>query len=286
MIMNTLFLHYGPGGNSSLEKLWFRDNLISAHLWDYEFEKIAAPSTLNNYQYLLNLVDLKIKESNPSLIISHSFGCDLALDGIKSIHQNIEKICLFSPVRNIPQAFINFSEHLLNYFNNSIALKNEFQNHILNQIDSEYFKNLQQKKETFSSLYEKKNKYESFDKFEFESFLNLAISLFSNPDVFQLYWAKKSSLNKFNQIKNSVVPLNLTAWSKTLEDKFSIEIETQNDIKNVPKKLVFLGENDLYYKNLQDEISFWQAKGFQVNLIKDCGHYTHLESQMGLKHLK
>ena len=109
-----LFLHYGPGGNASIERVLLKSLCNIVDFWD-------QPTDCSSYQHLCNVVNKKWESSSAESIVAHSFGCTLIHSIMRITNKVPKSIVLLSPVRDYPKAYLNFA-NLLNKKENTEVL--------------------------------------------------------------------------------------------------------------------------------------------------------------------
>jgi esterase/lipase len=125
---DTIFLHYGPGGNAEIERRLLAEANPEVDFWDQpQLDKRQC-----TYENLLlgtkkRLRSMSNQGATRIKIWGHSFGCNLALDLAQTESDYIESIRLTSPIALIDKGFYNLARALSKDAKTSPELKNELQ---------------------------------------------------------------------------------------------------------------------------------------------------------------
>lgn len=239
-----LFLHYGPGGNSSLERLWLKHLNPMIDFWDQPLIGASAHS----FTALAHQCAQKFDSSSYKGIIAHSFGCELALRATELIQKPLEKLYLLSPLRDIPGAFINAAHKLAQITDN---------------------KSRRELLETTSA----ESKLSPRD---IPKFMQLVQVLAADLTYYRIFWAQPTKLQAYlNDIKQ-IIPMDFAIWRDVVVDY--ILNHNELSFKTDTAATVIAGDLDPYFKNLTCEKKYWEKLGFKFIEVKNAGHYPHLEA--------
>ncbi len=252
---NSLFLHYGPGGNSFVEKeiLGKANNQIV--FWDQPTVRhLSIP-----YPNLVSLCEKKIEELNsPSLIIAHSFGCDIILSILNTHPQNDSKLILISPLLNIPNCFINLAKNL-NLTNELPQLKNE-----LLKIQATANKNANSP----------------------EVFWSLVSQIIIHPNYSSSFWHSLERYQDYLAINVNSPAFDSEEWQVVINDYLFTKPQkiNFNHLKNSNSHII-LGEFDPYYT--KEDFQFWLdlVGKERITIIPNTGHFPHLENSSAFLNL-
>lgn len=238
-------MHYGPGGNASLERLRLEPLKSRIDFWDQPILE-GASATFEN---LLAECAKRYDSGSYSGVIGHSFGCDLAQHLVGRTKRPIEELILLSPIRDLTLGFANFAERI-GKTQAADALKAAIA-----------------KRPGFASSPE-----------ELEKFWLVIQSIMSDPFFYKAYWGTEEKLKEHEQIITQLAPLNIAMWQAGLND-FLLNRKPAPSVAAIRKKSVFLGERDPYYTKVADEERFWKALGYVTSVMQAVGHYTHIEGR-------
>lgn len=242
-----LFLHYGPGGNSEIERLWLNQYLDKINFFDVpddcnQFSKITA-----QYESVLD----EMTKTGPTSLIGHSFGADVALELAHRFPQKVSEIILVSPMRSLYDSFVELGKKVS----------------LISPENTALLEAVKEMETNSSSDPEKRAGF--FWKFVGEAF--------KSPDIFSIYWSDKDQFSKYGGFMQSSKPMNMESWQAGLNDYLINEPKVYDREIKAPVKVI-LGESDPYYSQ-KGELAFWSSKLGKENVhgIPACGHYPHLE---------
>lgn len=242
--MKTLFLHWGPGGNAQIERLWFKDQL-PVYWWDQphvsgegSFEKIVE-STKSQVEVIFET------EKKPVRLLAHSFGGRIAQELCEIIPDKISQITLISCGHDPWMSFFHLAHAL------------------------------SKKNENLPSLAEKMEKTRSF-----EDFWELIGMITHISDFQNCYWTNKEAQKKYASFAANLQLIDFPTFEwvmRGFENKRPA-LKPSNRTKHIPVKC-FLGEGD----PLQDtnaESKAWQTifPQCEVSIMKNSGHFIHFEN--------
>ncbi|MBC7465667.1 MAG: alpha/beta hydrolase [Bdellovibrio sp.] len=247
---SSLFLHYGPGGSSDIEAAVLGSQWPNVLFWNQPKFK----DRLNPYQELVNACAQQAQEMQAKQMIGHSFGCDLLSSILKTKlpqlpHLVVENSILISPLRSIPTAFINLGRVL-------------------------------QRKQDVPALAEAIQSVAPFlSAPPPDLFWNLIIQISTHPFYLQSFWANQKAKENSDKLAALSTPFDAAEWQTLVNDYlFAYKNSDTNHLKNKKIKAIF-GDSDPYLD--ENDFTFWKnLLGLeQVIIIKNSGHYPHLENQ-------
>lgn len=250
MSNSTLFLHYGPGGSSDVEAGLLAADLPEVLFWNQSKVKDQAKP----YQKLVKDCLDQTTRMKATRIIGHSFGCDLLASILKMIdaqmpHSKIENSILISPLQNIPQAMLSLGR-VLNQRENGPALTKAL------QLATPYSGSPPP-----------------------EIFWNLIMQIGTHPLYLSAFWVDQTAKQRSDQLAAVGPAFDPGEFQTVMQDYLFEKEENDNQaFKNKKIKAIF-GDSDPYFTT--DDISYWRTLlgSEQVFVIKNCGHFPHLEKQ-------
>lgn len=251
--MGKLFLHYGPGGSAQAERSLFGTK-YPIDFWD-------QPILHGDRATFSNLSRSAIEHSHNThadQLIGHSFGCNL-IDTMTGSRDFVSTVRI-SPIRDLHDAFISLGTRLA-------------QNPLLAPIQ----------KQNLIDLISTLNQAQANQKQH--HFFSLVRAVFQNPHTQKQYWFNEASFEKFQlaQTQPHQRPFSPEMWGLVISDYLS----GHHPIPRAgSKELVILGDNDPYYTSVDDEATYWKSLGYQVQVVKNAGHYVHLDSDIMSELLK
>jgi pimeloyl-ACP methyl ester carboxylesterase len=245
-INRTLFLHYGPGGNSFAEKEILGTLTDRINFWDQPKVK----HTPTPFQSLaLECERQTAKMTKPCNLIAHSFGCDLTASLLQKNPDSLSKIILISPLRHLPSAFINLGKNLLGK-EETTGLKTILETTGAN-VDA-------------------------------TSFWNLVTQVTSHPLYNSSFWQSQACMNHFSSLTSKAPEFDAEEWQTIIHNYiFSAPQTNFNIFKNSNVKVI-LGAEDPYLT--PSDFQYWQELlgNENVSIIKNAGHFPHLEDPSSL----
>tara|TARA_B110001454_G_scaffold171291_1_gene162037 strand:- start:68375 stop:69160 length:786 start_codon:yes stop_codon:yes gene_type:complete len=248
--LRYLFLHYGPGGNAALERIWLKNWSSKIDFWD-------QPTNLGSFSDLASHCADQFKSGNYDGIIAHSFGCEIAVKVNELVGENI-KSYFISPLRDIPSAFINLANFLAK---SALSIERKTQ---LIEVSAQMEKtpNWMPKKNLSSE--------------GMANFIKLISTISADPKYYRCFWSKSECLARYESILTQLPPLDLTCWQNVMMDflgNHQISIQKNN-------LHVFVGSDDPYLGLTRDEQLYWENLEAKFSLCEKVGHYPHLESEL------
>lgn len=243
-MMKSLFLHYGPGGNSFVDKEILGNLTEKIYFWDQpKVKHFSSP-----FQSLVTESEGQIKKmSSPSNLIAHSFGCDIAASLLQSNSITVDKTLLISPLRHMPTSFINLGNKLIAK-QETQALKDA-----LNAIGRD------------------------FTKIEAPLFWNLVSNIASHPFYFPSFWQSQETMNNFISLASKAPAHDSEEFYAVVQNYLFSDPKNNYNSLNKSNTHVVLGAEDPYYT--ADDFHYWQQLlgSENVTIIKSTGHFPHLE---------
>lgn len=251
---NSLFLHYGPGGNAFVENQMFDKLSDKILFWNQPKTK-----TLNSpYSSLVSLSTKQVLSTDePHNIIAHSFGCSIAASIKQEPVLHDSKIILIAPLRNIPLNFLNLANILLKKQENS-KLKNALSVLSENVISSSFESNL---------------------------FWKLFGEIVIHPNYYPSFWSSSECMQNYLSIAAKGPVFDTEEWQAVIADYFLFDKKYNFDIFKNTNTHVLLGANDPYLS--QADFDYWiSLLGINnVSIIKNAGHLPHIEQPTSLLNL-
>jgi pimeloyl-ACP methyl ester carboxylesterase len=252
---NSLFLHYGPGGNSFVEKeiLGKANNQIV--FWDQPtVRQLTTP-----FSSLVSLCEKKIEElKSPPLIIAHSFGCNIISSILNTHPQNESKLILISPLINIPNCFINLAK-------------------ILNST-----KELPQLKDELLKIHSTSNKSAIGP----EVFWRIVRQIIMHPNYSSTFWHSHKCYQDYLAVNANSPNFDSEEWQVVINDYLFTQAQKINfNILQNSNSHIILGEFDPYYT--KEDFHFWYdlVGKERVTIIPSTGHFPHLENSSAFLNL-
>lgn len=185
-------------------------------------------------------------------LIGHSFGCSLIdmMIGLDKFQSTVR----ISPIRDLYEAFMSLGARLIQ----DPALDLDQKQSLMRLISILTTAHADQKQHHFFSLVQ---------------------SIFQNPQSQKQYWHNPVAFEKFRfaQAQPDQRPFSAEMWDLIISDYLSSHYQPP---KASTKELVVFGENDPYYSNVNAEAAYWKSLGYQVQIVKNAGHYVHLETDI------
>ncbi len=244
-----LFLHYGPGGNSGVEKFIFSD-CPKVDFWD-------QPECFSKNDLIL-ATQQKIHEvfsaSDDINIVAHSYGCNLLFESLNPQQALRTNIILVSPISSISWGFINLAKKLLSDKNVSSADKHKLKHSI------DLFEN-NLSRENFWTLFTNVTQIESFS---------------------SIYWHSRESQTLCENILKTTKPFRFNEWKTIVDETYSTQkIEKVHKFK---KMTLVHGTQDPYLTPI--EVFQWNQIMNNLEVVSwEAGHYPHLEQPILFKQL-
>lgn len=243
-MIQSLFLHYGPGGNSHVEKKIFTDELPSTMFWDQPKVKTSE----SPFNELVLQSEIKARSLNAKQVIGHSFGCDIAAKLITISPSQIDKIVLISPLRSIPSAMINLAKNLLK-LEDETELSKEFR----------------------AAEIEK-------DNMDPATFWGLITAIVSHPGYKNIFWNQKQVQDEHERLSKFAPEFDAAEWQTVINHYLFVEPEILYAKLKNKNVLVILGQQDPYL-DLEKDLEYWEQLVGKNNfkVIANAGHWPHLE---------
>lgn len=247
-----LFLHYGPGGNAGLERLWLND-WSEVEFWD----RPGLPEEQLSLENVARSVFDKWNSGQYEGVIAHSFGFNLYLLMQSKFPIKPRKLIVLAPVLDVSMGFASFARKM--------------------EMDKP------------AQVLEKSMKGRRYgaplDTEEQMMFWGLIQTILGDPNYFKLYWAQDSNLQKFLDLAAQIKPLHFPSWQKLINESLSVDwlsILTNSQWKASINQLI-LGAKDPYFLTASEQKNFWEQWGFEVEVITEVAHYPHLEASLACK---
>lgn len=248
--LRYLFLHYGPGGNCALERLWLQGYGPTVDFWD-------QPTNVSSFEELVRHCVERFKSGNYKGVIGHSFGCELAVQVSQQTTRPIE-LYLISPLRDIPTAFINLAHNLSQA---SVSTDRKLQLRLAAQA-----------MKTLPNWHPGEN----LSSDELDRFAELTATIAVDPGYCKAFWAQQEKLNAFKAEWPNLPQFSQACWKSVMVDFLMKHQSSRSKVK----AKVFVGVNDPYIGLIQDEKKFWQTVGSKFISVEKSGHSPHLESNV------
>lgn len=245
-MQRSLFLHYGPGGNS------FVENKILGKLTDkiYFWDQPKVKHRPNPYSSLVALCEEQLlKVSSPCNIVAHSFGCDLALSILKSNPNLVSKTILISPLRNIPNCFINLAKKLLE-IKNSVPLS--------------------------QALLSAESKTDNLS-LEANLFWSLITQISTHPNYNSSFWQSHECMTNYFSLAAEASAFDAEEWQVLVHDYLFTQKQNNYEILKNTNTHALFGANDPYLTPAA--LEYWKELlgKDNVSIIDNVGHFPHLE---------
>jgi pimeloyl-ACP methyl ester carboxylesterase len=247
ILIRSLFLHYGPGGNSYAEQKLLSEILPNTLFWDQPKVKTSPVP----FKELVLQSEIKAQAIDANELIAHSFGCDVAANLLINLTKQIQGAIFISPLRNIPQAMVTLAK-------NEIDLKSE----------SELSKALA------TALKEKERIGPS-------TFWGLVTQIVSHPEYKNIFWANKSIQAEHERLSKSAPEFDAPEWQTLIQHYLFAQPEKLfSKLKNKNVRIIF-GKQDPYI-DFEIDIPYWEDLVGKRNVlvIQDAGHSPHLEQPL------
>lgn len=248
--LRYLFLHFGPGGNAGLERLWLQNYSSLVDFWD-------QPTNVSTFDELSRQCVDRYNSGNYKGIIAHSFGCDLAFKISQKLNIPIE-MHFISPLRDIPTAFINLAHNL--------AAEAESGDRKIQLTEAA------QKMKATPNWEPGKN----LSPADLNQFVQLVMAAGADPNYYRAFWFQPEKLKAFEHALPKIPQLDQTCWQNVMID-FLVNHQAK---EKAVKAQVYVGVEDPYFGLLRDEKSYWEKSGANFVSLEKTGHYPHLESNV------
>lgn len=242
----SLFLHYGPGGNSFVEKKVLSDLADKIYFWDQPKTK----NIHNPYIGLVGLCEQELKKmSSPQSIIAHSFGCDLAASIMKSNPSFVSKTILISPLRSVPIGFINLAKKLLAKQNlKPLAEALLFAENTANKLNMEA-----------------------------NIFWGLVSQVATHPDYNSSFWHSVECMTDYFSLAAEAPAFDAEEWQALIHDYLFLQKQNNYEILKNTNTHAILGADDPYLTVADHE--YWKnlLGKDNVTIVENAGHFPHIE---------
>jgi predicted alpha/beta hydrolase family esterase len=240
-----LFLHYGPGGNSSLERELYKNDNSKIIFWDQEHNATDG----NRFNDLVQQCLEKKISTQADILIAHSFGCDLVSDLFNQSLLSSETIVLISPLKNVQKGFFQLAANL-----SKAQPSVKLDRFLTEQLQSKDYLTEQ------------------------TAFWNICALVSEHPLYNRIFWSSDSFYQTASEILTKSKPFDADFWQKTVYEylfhfKKSLNFPSHSNI------FVIFGEDDPYLD--QDSIHHWTTSlgSDRVFFIKNSGHFPHIEQK-------
>jgi pimeloyl-ACP methyl ester carboxylesterase len=238
-MQKIFFLHYGPGGNSYAENKIFKGSTTEIRFWD-------QPRTKKMNDPFLSLVNLSeqeiLKIQSPRTVVAHSFGCDIAASIVKSNSGAISKTVLISPLRNIPNNFINLAKNLLKR-QDSVVLTAALAS---------------------------------------QEFWSLVTHISTHPEYNSSFWHSSEQMANYYALVANAPAFDPEEWQTLINDYLFIQKQNDFKIFKDTNTHVIFGAHDPYLSIEDFEYWKALLGNENVTVVENAGHFPHIEEPTSL----
>jgi len=254
MDCRSLFLHWGPGSNAQIERLWYGNDL-PIEWWDQPTQ-FTNPETAFSEIVAAACTRLEslAAQQGKTRLIAHSFGGQIALQLLIRRPELIKQITLLACGAHPCRSFLHLAEQLLNTK--------------LGSQDPERFKALSE------SLTLANQQLSS------ASFWPLVQQIAAIPDFMNLYWSDESARLKYVRFATHAQSIDMAAFAAVMQnfltgDPFPVGFQST---QTIPVRYIFGDADPLL--DFSEETKFWKEQIPWITFERiAAGHFIQFERE-------
>lgn len=249
---DTLFLHWGPGGNAYVEQTLLARRYPQVHFWSQP--GIERPSRA--FEHLLDAASAEVERlagagGRPVNLIAHSFGGHLAAALLARMPDKIGHCHLFSTAYDIASGFRSLLQIMASSPQTEEDLKRQIDRLLLSAapVVSDW-RQLRQQIEL----------------------------IFSDPGVLRHYWSRPAQYSAYVALAASAPPLHVQTFENVLRDFLAKHFGRGHPFTGTQRITIELGGKDPLFDLADARRSWaWHFPTAQIIERPGSGHFIHLE---------